>query len=153
MAERRTELILVLGLAVVTLAGCATAPGSDETYSERRAVLTGSGTEPRPQTMNPASASLLQQAAEQRRGGNVAQAAATLERAVRIDPGEPAVWLALAQVRYAEGNWQQAEQLARRARSLAADQSAIDAEARSLLADALDRQGRQQEAADIRSRK
>lgn len=152
MAERRIELIAGIGLACLAVAGCATAPGgSGGQYSERRAVLTGGDAEPRPQTMNPASASLLQQAEEQRRDGNAAQAAATLERAVRIDPGEPAVWLALARIRYLESNWLQAEQLARRARSLAADQSSIDTQARDLLADALDRQGRQQEAISIRN--
>ncbi len=151
MAERRLQL----SMAAVTLggmlaAGCTTLPQTGEaTGSEPRTPDTAS----RDQTsMRPASESLLQQSRELRQNGDYAQAAATLERAVRIDAGVAAIWLELARVRYAESNWSQAEQLARKADSLARGDPAVKTEALELVADALRMQGRPQEAAAVLDR-
>ena len=132
-------------LMVALTAGCGTLPATSQPATAEDYPV---GPEPdRARVMNPASASLLEQSRTQQQSGNLAQAAATLDRAVRIDPSEPAVWLALARLRYAESNWAQAEQLARRAESLSAADSSVAHDARSLVAEALRRQGRVDEAA------
>jgi Tfp pilus assembly protein PilF len=77
----------------------------------------------------------------ERRAGDYAQAAATLERALRIEPGSAAVWLELARVRLAQGDYVQAGQLARKAGSLATGQPALAAASQAVLAEALERQG------------
>lgn len=97
-----------------------------------------------------ATAALLAQSRSQRFAGDTAQASATLDRAIRIDPRDPALWLELARVRYVEGNWSQSEQLARKARALSAPGSSNAAAALALQADALERQGRAPEAQRLR---
>ncbi|MEQ8207057.1 MAG: hypothetical protein RIA65_12830 [Woeseia sp.] len=148
MAQRRFQLIALVTLATAVLSGCSALPANQQI--PRPADYPVSGPEHRERVMNPASVSLLEQSRQQQRSGNLAQAGSTLERAVRIDPSEPAVWLALAQLRYEESNWNQTEQLARKAYSLAADGSAERRAAQSLIADALDRQGRSEEAQRLR---
>ncbi|MEX1266351.1 MAG: hypothetical protein WEA08_05460, partial [Woeseia sp.] len=63
-----------------------------------------------------------------------------------------AIWLELARVRYAENNWSQAEQLARKADSLARSDSAVKADALEVISDALRMQGRSQEAEAVLER-
>lgn len=151
MAERRIQL----SMAAVTLggmlaAGCTTLPQTGGTAGTEPQTT---DTAPRDQPpMRPASESLLQQSRELRLSGDYAQAAATLERAVRIDPGAAAIWLELARVRYAESNWPQAEQLARKSDSLARSDPALKTEALELVADALRMQGRSQEAEAVLDR-
>lgn len=66
----------------------------------------------------------------------------TLERAIRIEPRQAAVWLELARVRFDEGNYPQAGQLARKARSLASPQSSIAQQSAELIAESSERLGR-----------
>lgn len=135
MAERHRQLTAAGALlGTLLVAGCATTtpagPG-------RPAEAPAPGEQP---VLKPVSRSLIDQSRDQQRTGNYGQAAATLERAIRIDPAEPAVWLELARVRYAERNWAQAEQLARKARSLAGNDSPRYAEANELITEAVRRQ-------------
>lgn len=148
MAEGRHQLIVsAVLLASVLPAACSTMPvGSEPAGREPGAGERGEAA----QVMRPVSASLLQQSRAQRQAGDYAQAAATLDRAIRIDPAEPAVWLALAELRYAETNWPQAEQLARKAESLAPAGSAVRFDARELIADSLRQQGHLQEVREFR---
>lgn len=133
-------------LGALLVAGCATtAPAGPG----RPAEVPGPDEEP---VVKPVSRSLIEQSRDQQRTGNYGQAAATLERAIRIDPGEPAVWLELARVRYAERNWAQAEQLARKARSLAGSGSPLRDDAIRVIADALREQQRPQEAQKLEGR-
>lgn len=144
MAERRIQLSVMALLMVALTAGCSTLPATSQPPTVENYPVSR---EPdRERVMNPASASLLEQSRAQQQSGNLAQAAATLDRAVRIDPSESAVWLALARLRYAESNWAQAEQLARRAVSLSAADSPVAVDARLLMAEALRMQGRAGEA-------
>ncbi|MCG6900903.1 MAG: tetratricopeptide repeat protein [Gammaproteobacteria bacterium] len=62
---------------------------------------------------------LLQQAEQQANGGDLESAAASLERAIRIDPHNPILWYHLATVRLSQGEPSQAEQLANKSNSLA----------------------------------
>lgn len=142
MAERRIQLnVAAVALAGMLAAGCTTLPQAEGPTDPSPQPPDAPRDEP---SMRPVSESLLQQSRELRLSGDYAQAAATLERAVRIDPGAAAIWLELARVRYAENNWSQAEQLARKADSLARSDAAVKAEARELIADALRMQGRSQ---------
>jgi tetratricopeptide (TPR) repeat protein len=63
--------------------------------------------------------SLLQQAEDSRRAGQFEAAAASLERAVRIEPRNAFVWSQLAANYIDIGNYDQAEAIAQRANSLA----------------------------------
>lgn len=63
---------------------------------------------------NQASVTLLQSASQQLQAGQVDQAATTLERALRIEPNNPTTLHYLGQVRFQQGQYQQAEALAAR---------------------------------------
>ena len=62
---------------------------------------------------------LLQQAETQANAGELESAAASLERAIRIDARNPVIWYHLATVRLSQGEPAQAEQLANKSNSLA----------------------------------
>ena len=68
----------------------------------------------------PAVVALLDQAEQQANAGELEPAAASLERAIRIDPRNPVLWYHLATVRLSQGDSSQAEQLAVKSNSLAA---------------------------------
>ena len=70
---------------------------------------------------SPAVATLLDSAGRHANAGELDKAAAALERALRIDPRNAGVWHDLGQVRYHQAEYQQAEALAKRSNSLAAD--------------------------------
>jgi predicted Zn-dependent protease len=63
---------------------------------------------------------LLGQAEKQANSGDLDAAAASLERAIRIEPRNPLLWYHLATVRLAQQEAAQAEQLAVKSNSLAA---------------------------------
>jgi len=63
---------------------------------------------------------LLDQAEQQANAGELESAAASLERAIRIDPRNPVLWYHLATVRLSQGESAQAEQLAVKSNSFAA---------------------------------
>jgi len=67
----------------------------------------------------PGAVALQAQAKQQQAAGDYSQATATLERALRIDAADPELWLALAQIRLAQGEPAQAADLAHRSASLA----------------------------------
>ena len=83
--------------------------------------------------VHPAAAQFLADARNWRQLGNEARAAASLERAIRIDPRHPEPWLALAWLRYEGDDIDQAENLALKARSLAPRDSTWFEEAEGLL--------------------
>lgn len=61
---------------------------------------------------------LVQRQEAASRGGDSAQAAAELERALRISPNDRELWLRLARVRLQQGQWPQAESMAMKCLSL-----------------------------------
>ena len=73
----------------------------------------------------PAAASLAAQAEQQRQRGDYVAAAATLERAIRIQPRDPYLWNRLARVRLDQKNYSQAGSLAQKSNSLAKDEDRI----------------------------
>jgi predicted Zn-dependent protease len=95
---------------------------------------------------------LLTTAQQQQGGGDLNGAASSLERAQRIAPREPQVLFRLAQVRLAQGDAVQAEQLSRRALSYASGRPALQASLWELIAQARERQGNAAGAAQARER-
>jgi cytochrome c-type biogenesis protein CcmH/NrfG len=84
----------------------------------------------------PAVVALLDQAEQQANAGELESAAASLERAIRIDPRNPVLWYHLATVRLSQGEASQAEQLAVKSNSLAAGNRAQQARNWRLIAQA-----------------
>jgi hypothetical protein len=95
---------------------------------------------------------LLTTAQQQQGGGDLNGAASSLERAQRIAPREPQVLYRLAQVRLAQGDATQAEQLSRRALSYASGRPALQASLWELIAQSRERQGDSAGAAQARER-
>jgi predicted Zn-dependent protease len=76
-------------------------------------------------------------------------ASATLDRALRIEPNNPLLWIERGKLRLSESDTRQAESCARKALALASGDRAAQAQSGRLLADALRAQNRNQEAHDI----
>ena len=75
-----------------------------------------------------AVAGLMQSARADAAAGKLPSAAASLERALRIEPRNPRLWQQLARVRLQQGDFAQAESLAARSNSFAGNDSAVRAE-------------------------
>ncbi|SCZ39125.1 hypothetical protein SAMN05216279_1077 [Pseudomonas oryzihabitans] len=84
---------------------------------------------------------LLTTAQQQQSGGDLNGASSSLERAQRIAPREPQVLYRLAQVRLAQNDPAQGEQLARRALTYANGRPALQASLWQLIAQAREAQG------------
>jgi tetratricopeptide (TPR) repeat protein len=80
-----------------------------------------------------ASGALLEQSRAQRAAGSVPAARASLERALRLDPNNAAIWLELGELELKTGNMSQAATLARKAISLAGRDTRLTARAERLL--------------------
>jgi tetratricopeptide (TPR) repeat protein len=99
--------------------------------------------------LGPAAQSLVSQARAQEARGELPAASTTLDRALRIEPHNPLLWIELARLRLAESDLHQAEACARKALALAAGDPAARAQSGRVLADALRAQHRNQEARDL----
>jgi predicted Zn-dependent protease len=73
--------------------------------------------------------------------GRLANAAASLERALRIEPRNPRLWQELARVRLQQGQYVQAESVAARSSSWAGSDSSLRAENWRLIAQAREARG------------
>lgn len=93
---------------------------------------------------------LLTTAQQQQGGGDLNGASSSLERAQRIAPREPQVLYRLAEVRLAQGDAAQAEQLARRGLTYASGRTSLQAGLWGLIAQARERQGDPAGAAEAR---
>jgi hypothetical protein len=80
-----------------------------------------------------ASGALLEQSRAQRAAGSLPAARASLERALRLDPNSPALWLELGELELQVGNNVQAATLARKAMTLAGRDTRLTARAERLL--------------------
>ncbi|MGY8815842.1 MAG: tetratricopeptide repeat protein [Gammaproteobacteria bacterium] len=67
----------------------------------------------------PAVIALMGNAEMEKQNGRVKNAAATLERAIRLEPKNALLWSRLAEIRLIEKNWHQAYVLANKSNSLA----------------------------------
>jgi len=102
--------------------------------------------------LSPATRSLVSQARAQMARGELDGASATLDRALRIEPNNPLLWIERGRLRLAENDARQAEGCGRKALALASGDHGTQGQAGRLLADALRSQGRNQEAQDVESR-
>jgi Flp pilus assembly protein TadD len=106
----------------------------------------------RSRALNPAARTLVAQAQTQVATGNYAVAAANLERALRIEPDSAQLWIEMGKVRQAEGNFAQAENMARKALSLATGDPRSQSSAWRLIAESYRARKRVQEARDAEVR-
>jgi cytochrome c-type biogenesis protein CcmH/NrfG len=83
--------------------------------------------------------------------GDFDAASSTLDRALRIEPTNPLLWIELGRVRLAESDPHQAEGCGRKALALASGDVGAQRQAGRLLADALRAQRRNQEAHEVES--
>lgn len=107
---------------------------------------------PVPPAGGSAVVALLDRADRQARGGDLGAAAASLERALRIEPRNALLWHRLARVRLAQGDARQAEQLAAKSNSLAGGDPALKAANWKLIARARRTAGHTQGAAEAEAR-
>jgi Flp pilus assembly protein TadD len=131
-ASRR---IIALGLLISS--GCTTLgpmpapqpqPGSAEAPApaERR---------PAPQTSG-ATTSLLAAGRAARASGDLGNATAYVERALRIAPDDPALWIELGEIKLTAGDAAQAEAMGRKALTLTRGDPELEQAAHRLLSDA-----------------
>jgi cytochrome c-type biogenesis protein CcmH/NrfG len=81
--------------------------------------------------------------------GDLVGASSTLDRALRIEPNNPLLWIELGRLRLAENDAHQDEVCGRKALVLASGDRGTQAQAGRLLADALRAQRRNPEAIEI----
>ena len=96
---------------------------------------------PAPRMENPAIALLMDTARTDSEAGRLANAAASLERALRIEPRNPRLWQELARVRFKQGDYGQTENVAARSNSWAGGDAALRAENWRLIAQAREARG------------
>jgi tetratricopeptide (TPR) repeat protein len=101
--------------------------------------------------LSPATRSLVAQAHAQVAHADLPAASSTLDRALRIEPNNPLLWIELGRLRLAESDAHQAEGCGRKALALASGDHNAQAQAGRLLADALRAQRRNQEAREVES--
>jgi predicted Zn-dependent protease len=102
--------------------------------------------------LSPAAASLVTQARAATAGGDFDAATATLERAIRIEPDNPLVWIQLGRTKLAAGDPVQAENMGKRALALATGAPREQSSAWRLISDALRARGKNVEAQDAAER-
>lgn len=93
------------------------------------------------ESVNPAVVSLLNTANAQSRSGDYARAAATLERAIAIEPANAWLWHRLAVTRLNEGRLEQAAGLAAKSNALPGADRALQAGNWKVIAEVRRRQG------------
>lgn len=98
--------------------------------------------------LSPATGALVAQAHKQANTGAYEPAAATIERALRIEPENPLLWIELGQVRLGEGNASQANSMGHKALALATGDAQAQASSWRLIADSLRALQRNPEAAE-----
>jgi predicted Zn-dependent protease len=101
---------------------------------------------------NPAVLALLGNAQSQQQAGNYEQAAAALERALRLEPRNAMLWHRLAQVRLRQGQWRNAIDFAAKSNSLAGGERKLQASNWLVIAQAKERQGDREGAQAARAR-
>src|SRR4029077_20571528 len=106
---------------------------------------------PRQNSLSPATRSLVTQSRSLLAHGDFNGASSTLDRARRIEPNNPLLWIELGKVRLVEGDARPAEGCGRKALALASGDHGAQQQAGRLLADALRAQQRNQEAREVES--
>lgn len=157
----RTAWLLLIATALASCAARAPAPyertpGATPPGSAQPAPPGTPGERPqgpptRQYRLGPAASALVAQAHTQANGGEFGAAAATLERALRIEPDNPLLWVELGRLQLQQNNAAQADGMGRKALTLAAGDPDAQASAWRLIADSLRSLGRNGEAAEADS--
>ncbi|MGH8507156.1 MAG: tetratricopeptide repeat protein [Gammaproteobacteria bacterium] len=116
MKLRRRFLGSVLVAALVDV-GAAIQPRQASAAAESEGA--GISVAPAVSAVSPAVAALLRLARARAEAGHGEQAAATLERALRIEPRNPWLWHRLAVLRLQQGYWDRSVELAKKSNLLA----------------------------------
>lgn len=114
-------------VCVALMAGCTAIPTTPDSTSAPASA---------PARENVAIAGLMDGARADAGAGRFANAAASLERALRIEPRNPRLWQELARVRLKQGEYAQAESTAARSNSWAGGDNGLRAENWRLIAEA-----------------
>jgi predicted Zn-dependent protease len=137
----------LFALLVVFLAGCASAPETPPPPApqEPGAAAPPPTPEPAPppvpRSENVAVAGLMESARADAAAGKLSTAAASIERALRIEPRNPRLYQELARVRLQQTNFTQAESMATRSNFFAGSDHALRAENWRLIAQAREARG------------
>ncbi len=105
-----------------------------------------------PATLSPASQALVTQAQAQRRKGDLPGATVSLERALRIEPNNPLLWIELGRLRMDQGNFPQAENMGRKALAMAVGDDSTQSQAWELIAESLRARGKNPQAEEALER-
>jgi tetratricopeptide (TPR) repeat protein len=103
-------------------------------------------------TLSPASRALVAQAQTQRKKGDLPGATVTLERAVRIEPNNPLLWIEMGRLRIDQRSFAQAEGMGRKALAMSVGDDRTQAEAWQLIADSLRARGKNVQAQEALER-
>jgi Tfp pilus assembly protein PilF len=126
-----------MALLCIIVTGCTTSPYRFPQPSGRAPAGPAPAPAPRAEAPEPpqnaASVALLERSRGEREAGEYAAATASLERALRIDPNNASLWIELAEVKAADGDRSQAQEMARKALTLAGNDRSIAERARRLL--------------------
>jgi cytochrome c-type biogenesis protein CcmH/NrfG len=128
-----------LFLLAALLAGCATPPSAPGPGPQPEQPPAPVVTAPPPHKENVAIAGLMDSARADTAAGNLASAAASLERALRIEPRNARLWHELGQLRLRQRDYAQAESLAARSNTLAGSDADLRAANQRLIDDARSR--------------
>ena len=120
---------------LILISGCA-APGPEQPAEPEAPPAIST-----PPSENVAVASLMDNARADVAANKLGSAAATLERALRIEPRNPRLWHELARVRLRQGQFAQAESVAARSNSWAGDDRGLRAENWRLIAQSREARG------------
>jgi hypothetical protein len=99
-----------------------------------------------PATLSPASKALVGQAQTQRKKGDLPGATASLERALRIEPNNPLLWIEMGRLRMDQHNYPQAEAMGRKALSMSVGDNRTQSQAWLLISDSLKARGKNPQA-------
>ena len=162
MGQTSSPLKAVLALVLALLLGGCPAPAQRPTIPDRPYAEPQdsppiapipppprAAPPPRENHLSPATKSLVTQARTLMAHGDLDAASSTLDRALRIEPSNPLLWIERGKLRLAENDAHQAEGCGRKALALASGDHAAQAQAGRVLSDALRAQGRNQEAAEV----
>jgi len=95
-----------------------------------------------PAALSPASKALVSQAQAQRKKGDLPGAAGSLDRALRIEPNNPLLWIEMGRLRMDQRNYPQAENMGRKALAMSVGDDRTQAMAWQLISDSLRARGK-----------
>lgn len=101
-----------------------------------------------PATLAPASRALVSQAQAQRQKGDLPGATVSLERALRIEPNNPLLWIEMGRLRMDQRNFPQAENMGRKALAMSVGDDQTQAAAWRLIGESLRARGKNPQAQD-----